>query len=367
MRSKVALPALVLLLSGCALIKQGTSQFVQIDTKPTGAEFAVDGATYKTPFAGELPKQEHVLTFKAKGFKDTTYVLKTRTSSYFYWSLLMGVIAGSIDWISGAWQEFDLDNEEGKLKPIDLEPSEDNPEQYVLFSSSPAYAFIKIDGVQQQQKTGPKGKSAARILVKWGDKEGPLKKVKLILDDHEEVEAQLRRGQREFHIELIPVPRRHNVVFESNPSGAEVFVNGVRLTVNTTPVTVEQVWKHGDTVPRKVEFRKQGYKPDGSQEIKNGHMAANGDVLKVTGNLELTVKQVPLKIDCWPAGSTIEVDEKPAAESPATLLLAWSVEKKSYKIRFTRPGYAPEEVVIDEAQNETPVTRRLKPSLPRYP
>jgi hypothetical protein len=159
----------------------------------------------------------------------------------------------------------------------------------------------------------------------------------------------------------VPKPLRPTVTFESDPPGAEVFIDGVRVSTETTPLAVIVEWKRGHMEPRKVEFRKPGYKSDLSQTLRSDK------VVNVKGRLDLIVKSVPLRIDCWPAGSTVEVDGRTVATSPAVVQLPWSVEQKSHKIRLTRPGYLPEDILVEEAQNETPVTRRLKPFLPRFP
>jgi hypothetical protein len=360
MRSKVLTLAALLALPGCGLLTQGTSQKVTIKSNPAGAEFQFDGEgpVHRTPHTTDLSRTEHTVKFKAmRGYKETDKVLRTRTSSTFYWSLLMGVIAGSIDWLAGAWQEFET-LEDGTTIVFDLEPTDENPEGLVRFSTNPSGASIEINGIVHPGKTGVLGQGAMALTVFWKDSEKE-KTVVFKMPKFKDKSLTLRRSDRTVHAELTPDPDRIRVLFESHPPGAEVFVNRQRIE-GTTPMVGVIEWEVGDTLPRTVEFRKSGYKSD--EKKLNGKT-----VTQVKGLLVVDQKPAAVRVNCVPAGAEIEVDGTRWGEGPADVTLLWSVEKKSYRIRVSRPGYKSEELTVEESKKDEPLDFRLKLDLPRLP
>lgn len=355
MRSKTAGAALVLLLSGCALIKQGTTQTVTFKSKPAGAEIKVNGHTFLTPKALTLPKKECTVEFSLKGHQTRPYVLKTRTSSYFYWSLVFGILAGGVDWISGAWREFDIPDDGVVLVP--LEVVLDKSEVLIPFSSDPPGAKIYIDGLEQQKTAGRLGTAPTLIVVKW---ETPkVKAITLRMENYATARFELKRTDKVFHGKLEPEPVPVTVEFESTPSGAEVLINGKRVTTTTTPLSYDLGWMPY-AMEWKVEFRLPGYHAEHAT-------ITNRSQTKVSVVLDPKVRRIPVTIDCTPAGATLEVDDKVVGTAPATLELPWSINKSSYKIRLSRPGYESHEETIDDTRESAPVTVRLKPALPRLP
>ncbi len=65
------------LLAGCATIVHGTSEKVQIDSSPGGAEVVIDDAQHiTTPAAVKLSrKADHKLAFHKPGYQDETETL----------------------------------------------------------------------------------------------------------------------------------------------------------------------------------------------------------------------------------------------------------------------------------------------------
>jgi hypothetical protein len=365
MRSKAPLAGLILLLSGCALIRQGTTQTVTIESKPPKAEFQIngEGEWLRTPYTVTLPKEEHKLKFKAiKGFRETDKVLQCRTSSYFYWSLLFGVLAGGVDWISGAWKEFET-QEDGVTALFELERSDENLEQVVLFSSDPSGANIKINKIDHPGLTGTKGKGGTPIIVVWKDDSEREKTVTMNRLHYFEGQTVLRRGDKHCHIVLEAIPEESTVQFESIPSGAEVLVDGIPID-GVTPVAKTFKWKPGDTLAKKVIFRKVGYLPDPTFTVET---IKDKNTARISGRLIPDVKWVALKVTCAPAGAELEVDGTPVGDSLAEIKLDWSVIKTTHKLKLSRPGYESQEITIRDTQKDVPVTIRLKPSLPRLP
>ena len=358
MRNKAAVAALALLLPGCALMKQGTSQMVTFKSKPAGAEIWLNGQKHPavTPATIELPKDDTTFQFKKAGFATHSETLQFRTCSWFYWSLAMGVLSGGIDWISGAWREFDLP-EEGIVRELKLSTFGESEED-VLISSNPIGASIRVGNSDYQEKTGTKGKGAQKIIIKWGEATRDRERqVLLKLQGFEDAKLLLRRGQKELHWDFVQRPFEIATLFESRPSGAEVLIDGVKK-IAATPGTHNLAWY---TYPTEysVEFRYPGYKPF-RKTIKS-----RTEGPKVTAVLEEIETPALVKIECVPSGASIEVDGQPAGEAPTEVTLIWSVSRKSHSIRFTRPGYKSEDVTVDPSQGSVSV--RLTPALPRLP
>src|SRR5688572_28696932 len=265
-------PAL-LLTAGCSLIQSGTTQRVIIDSKPSGAAFQVSGddkTTYKTPHTFEdWPKEEHVIAFKHKGYLPGPFHLKTRTNGYFYWSFLTGVIGTSIDWISGAWREFDVE-EDGKIV-FNLMPSAENPEHTWKISSDPPGATIRLDKLDLLERTKFAG-DGALVTIKWRNDSDRERTLELSLNEYYEparIKIERGKGERDaagywkIHWKFIPKPEEVVVNFISDPPGADVWVESARMTSDSarTPREGRLLWKPGETLPRKVEFRMAGYHP----------------------------------------------------------------------------------------------------------
>ena len=359
MRSKAVFAIAALSLSGCGLLTQGTSQRVKFESNPPKAEIWLNGQKYPdlTPTTIELPRGELSYQIKMTGYDTVANKLTTRTSSCFYWSLLMGVIAGGIDWLSGAWQEFDIPEADKDTIKVALERSIDNSDQVVAISSNPPGASISIDGLFEQKKTGVLG-SGTRIEVKWKNAGDQERKVELRLTGFQPATLKLRRGEKKLHKDLDPLPITQTVVFESDPPDAEVFVDGVPS--GKTPRSLIYERRMGDDREKKIEIRKAGYESK-FETIKDKY--SKTIAVKLTEKLE----SLAVKVDCVPAGSSIEVDGKAAGEAPAEVRLTWSVTLKSHKLRISRPGYESRELVIDDSKKSEPIVVRLKPTLPDFP
>jgi len=362
MRSnRVLLAGLVLLLPGCALITQGTSQKVTFESDPTRAEIWLNNVKQPqlTPATIELPKGEYVYEIRKTGRIPKQGTLKTRTCSYFYWSLLMGVLAGGIDWISGAWVEFDIPEADKDTIKVDLPQNLESSEHSVAFSSNPPGATIFIDGMEQQEKAGIPGKGTL-INIKWKSPTDQTRKVVMSYVNFQDGVTPLRRGvDKKIHLDLIPKPIVQNLNFESDPPGAAVFLDGIPK--GTTPTGIEVTRQVGDLVPRTVEFRMTGY-------TTQTRIIRNAEHTKVSMKLVEEIETAFLKVECLPSGADFEIDGKALGSVPPEIKLNWSVKtNKSHKLKFSRPGYEPFEVTVEDNQRATPVSVRLKPALPRLP
>lgn len=113
----------ICLLAGCATIVHGTSEKVQIDSTPSGAEVVIDGTQHAvTPAAVELSrKSEHTLKFYKAGYQDDTETLTSGVSAWVFGNLVSGGLVGAaIDVSDGAARKLSSDSVKADLKPITL-------------------------------------------------------------------------------------------------------------------------------------------------------------------------------------------------------------------------------------------------------
>jgi hypothetical protein len=133
------------LLAGCATIVHGTSEKVQIDSSPGGAEVVIDDARHvTTPAAVELSRNtDHQLKFRKPGYQDETETLTSGVSGWVFGNLVGGGLVGAaIDVSDGAARKLSTDNVDATLKPI------------VSSSSTPA-AAVPGDGAEQATVDAP--------------------------------------------------------------------------------------------------------------------------------------------------------------------------------------------------------------------
>lgn len=339
-----------LVLSGCSLISQGTHQDVLIDTNPQGADFKVQDQQGVTPRTVSLSKAESTITFTRKGYYPKTYVLKCRASSYFYWSLAMGILAGGVDWITGAWREFESTAIKIPLVPLPGQPEE----RTVEVRSDPAGAEVWL-GTKSLGRTS--AKNPLKLNLIWEDKEQE-KQLTFKLAGYYDKPVQLLKNQELLSAPpLEPMPVPINVELRSEPPGARVIVDGEQLGNPTNHIFTFN-W-FADTRPRKAEFFLDGYKP----ALKT----FTRDDQTVTVVLQIEETTLPLKVETVPAGADIEVEETFAGIAPKEISLAWSVARTYYKIRISRPGYESREEIVTKDKLKQPLKVRLKPLLPRLP
>jgi hypothetical protein len=355
MRSRASVFALALLLPGCALIKSGTSQMVTFKSDPPGAEIWLNGKKRPelTPATIEVPKDDITFQFKKAGFATHSESLQFRTCSWFYWSLLFGVITGGIDWLSGAWCEFDVP-EEGVVRKLRLAG---DTEDDIYISSNPVGASIKVGGIDVRGITGSKGRGV-KVGVKWGDaKRDRERQIILTLEGFETAFLNLHRGEKDLHWDFKQKPDEIATLFESQPAGAEVLINGVK-EIERAPATFNLKWYTYEK-EYEVEFRLEGYKP-WRKTIKSKKEGP-----KVVAVLEEIERPALVRVECLPSGAVIEVDGQPAGVSPGDVQVTWSISRKSHALKFSRPGYESKVVTVDESQKTLSV--RLAPALPRLP
>jgi hypothetical protein len=336
--------ALLAAQSGCVLVVQGTSQKVAFDSEPQGATFTVAGQTGTTPVTLELPKDNYQIAFKHSGYEDVTYELNRKVNYWFIGSILMGVIASTVDLATGAWKEF----ETTEIK-VTLQPLPDTVQELpVTIASEPAGAEILIGGRSY-------GVTPKELKLSWGPDERD-KEVELRLPGYHRKKPALQRSAKELKAALEALPVAVTLRVTSKPEGAEIRVDG--RPVGRTPVSVEQVWKPGD-LPRAVELALDGYRPE-KREITPASK-------EVAVEFQELVEEIVLPLKIEPAGAKVAIDGVALPDGTKSIKLPWSLSKGKHTVTVTQPGYTTKTLEVKRAAAGVPLELRLAPALPGNP
>jgi hypothetical protein len=303
--------------------------------------FTVQGQTLTTPATVTLPKEERDIVLKRPGYEDATVSLKRKISLYFIGSVVMGVIASSIDIISGAWREFETTEVHVSLTPRDDLPI-DLP---LTVRTDPPGAEISVGEVSY-------GKSPREIILTW-QPEDREKQVTARLSGFHDRKVPLRRGEKELDITLERLPRTLSVQFVTKPEGAEIRLEGRIL--GRAPCTAEVVWGPKDP-PRSVLASLKGYR-EVTRELK-----ATDEVLNLA--LEEIVEQIPFPVRVTPAGAAVAIDGTARGEAPLSVPLSWSITKNRHTVVISHPGYSTRTVEVTRDGAEKGLEVRLAPSVP---
>jgi PEGA domain-containing protein len=116
----IALAGATALPTGCATIVHGTTQRVQIDSTPHGADVAIDDAEHvTTPAAVDLSRgHSHTLVFRKAGYQDAIENLTSGMSGWMVGNLVAGGVIGiAIDASDGAGRKLSADSVNVTLTP----------------------------------------------------------------------------------------------------------------------------------------------------------------------------------------------------------------------------------------------------------
>jgi hypothetical protein len=115
-----ALAGAMFVLAGCATIVYGTTEKVQIDSNPDGADVVIDDSQHlTTPAQIKLARgSAHKLVFHKAGYQDDTENLTSSTSGWILGNLIGGGVVGmAIDASDGAGRKLSSDNVNVTLMP----------------------------------------------------------------------------------------------------------------------------------------------------------------------------------------------------------------------------------------------------------
>jgi len=121
----IALACAAALFAGCATIVHGTTQRVQIDSTPPGAEVAIDDSQHLvTPSTVNLARgSAHKLIFHKPGYQDATANLTSGFSGWILGNLIAGGVVGmAIDASDGAGRKLSSDSVNVALTPLPSPP-----------------------------------------------------------------------------------------------------------------------------------------------------------------------------------------------------------------------------------------------------
>lgn len=336
-----ALPLLLLAFTGCTLIVQGTTQEVTFTSEPVGAEFTVAGQKATTPATLTIPKDDYRIVFFRPGFRETSVDLKRNVSGWFVGSLLMGLIASTIDLATGAWREFETTEVHVVLEAL---PGGAESLKVSVSSDPPGAEILVGEAVY--------GRTPKDVFLPWlpEDRE---KKVTFRLERYETKTLALGRGDRELRGVLEAEPVTVAVRFVSKPAGAEVFVAGG--LVGKTPVSANVTWRPKDE-PKEVRVELAGHQPE--------KRSLGAEEREVSVELKELVETIPLALKLVPAGAKVSVDGKPVADATKPVPLAWSLSVSKHTLTVSQPGYATRTVEVRRPDAAGPLEVRLVPSLP---
>ncbi|MFB0564503.1 MAG: PEGA domain-containing protein [Candidatus Aminicenantaceae bacterium] len=105
--------SLFLLSTSCATLFKGTTEEVNLNSNPVGAEIWIDGKLMgKTPIAFTLEsKKTYVIEFRLPGYEPRTVNLTHHIGAgWIILDVLGGLIPVVIDAVTGAWYSFDEKN-----------------------------------------------------------------------------------------------------------------------------------------------------------------------------------------------------------------------------------------------------------------
>lgn len=100
---------LILTLSGCATIVDGTSQPVTFNSEPNRAKVFINGAQVGvTPLTIQVQRSKAtIVVAKKEGYEEQQFPLQTKMNGYFWGNILSGGFLGStIDYASGSMVEY---------------------------------------------------------------------------------------------------------------------------------------------------------------------------------------------------------------------------------------------------------------------
>jgi hypothetical protein len=331
----------LLLLGGCALILDGTSQEVSFDSDPPGAVVTVAGQTATTPATLNVPKGDHEVVFELPGHEPSKVLLTTGASTFFYFDFIFSILFVGVDLVTGAWRAFETTSVRSVLRPLPNLP-EIRP---AFLTSTPSGAEVLVDGVLC-------GRTPLSLELSWPTAERE-KTVHFRLPEHEEVALALPRHREVLHALLRPMPARARTVLRSTPPGAEAFVDG--RAVGRTPVSLEFEWIPGAPA-RALEISAAGYEP-WKKEFGRGDA-------EIHAELRERIEEIALPLEIAPPGTWVQVDGDPARPADTLLRLPWSISVRRHRLTFSHPGYLSKTLAVDFDAAGSPLTVRLEPLLP---
>lgn len=109
----LSLISLLLLVTNCASIVDGSNQVISINSNVQGADVYINGIMVgKTPFSGQVKKQKDTqVRIQKKGYTSQTLLMSTSLPTAFWGNIITGGFLGSTtDYATGAAYEYAPNN-----------------------------------------------------------------------------------------------------------------------------------------------------------------------------------------------------------------------------------------------------------------
>lgn len=107
--------------TGCATLFHGSTDTVQIRSRPARADVFIDGVHRgHTPMSVALQsKKTHTVTFRKSGYEDSTAVIQNSVGAgWVVLDVILGVVPVVIDAVTGDWYGLDQSMVMGNLSPL---------------------------------------------------------------------------------------------------------------------------------------------------------------------------------------------------------------------------------------------------------
>lgn len=107
---------LMLSMTSCASIVEGSSQEIMVNSSPSGAHCDISrlavtiASIEQTPGSATIKKQNKPISISCSkpGYETTTQVAKSDLAAWNLGNVLIGGLIGfTVDWIDGAWNKYD--------------------------------------------------------------------------------------------------------------------------------------------------------------------------------------------------------------------------------------------------------------------
>ena len=146
---------LVLLVSGCATIMQGTTQQIGIQSTPTGATVKIDQKEYgNTPVVADLSRKEnHIVNISLEGYEPFEGTITRSTSGWVWGNILFGGLIGlAVDAISGGLYKLNPEQIQAELQQNNTGLEIDENGIIIMVTLKPSPEWEKIGNLVLSQE-----------------------------------------------------------------------------------------------------------------------------------------------------------------------------------------------------------------------
>ncbi|MGV8073059.1 MAG: PEGA domain-containing protein [Syntrophobacteraceae bacterium] len=348
---------------------------LKMESNPSEAEVFVNGESKgKTPLRLDLPLGKHAIRIAANGFGDWAddlellepkeYPLRIELKASVKWSSLkiesnpaeadvfvdnklqgkspleLNIEAGlhAVRLLLPGYMEWSdqVQLDESKTYPLNVELKPMIVRATLQVQSTPSGAEVFVDGASQ-------GKTPAGVELPLG-----WHMVRVVLTDHEDWTEEIQLVEaKEYTVsaDLKPLVRRAFLQADSEPPGAQLFVDGALK--GNTPMTLElPLGKYS------VRISISGY-----EEWEETIPLEQAKEYPIIAKLRQVVKESFLVVESMPSGAGVYVDGRTKGKTPLRL----KISPGKHKIRLTLSDYEDWESAVQvEDGKENPLNIEMQ-------